>query len=127
MRRHISKDRMRRACSARSTISKATSCESAVSCSSSSDCSRRRRDTYDLWHEDSRAKGGNTMGKPLCYTCCNAIVMRGAAEGQERVFCEALYPDHELTFLPHECSSYGRIHDLGIEFMEKIAWTVKKD
>jgi len=67
------------------------------------------------------------MGKPLCYSCANAIIMRGAAGRQERVLCEAVYPHTELTFLPDQCSSYGRIASLDLTFMQEIAWTVKKD
>jgi len=44
--------------------------------------------------------------------------------GQEMIFCNAMYPSHELEFPAVECSDYQSKHDSKLKDMEKIAWVV---
>ena len=63
-------------------------------------------------------------GDSLCYSCGNAVVIRGFRDAEVLVFCERFYPDQKIPFLVRECSTYTDRMLPSKHDMEEIAWPV---
>ena len=64
-------------------------------------------------------------GDSLCYSCGNAVVVKGFRDGDVLVYCERLYPAQRISFLVQECSAYCNKILLSKYEMEKLAWNIE--
>lgn len=72
--------------------------------------------------------GTRNDAKPLCNTCQNGWLRRGAAQGQEIMICTRSYENHvQITYPIVECSEYRDSTLPSLSDMTKIAWFVTAD
>ena len=72
-------------------------------------------------------RNGTISGQdsPLCNSCSNALIKRGAAESQREVFCNAIYPTQRVKFEVFECNEYVKKSDPEMKRLEDIAWIIR--
>jgi hypothetical protein len=65
---------------------------------------------------------------PLCHTCRNATVVRGARLRDEVVACAALgYRDNRIEFPVTSCSDYLSRQHPSLRELEETAWVLRTD
>ena len=69
--------------------------------------------------------GTRPDGRRLCDSSCYSVVMRGAAESQEMVYCS--YMQRTVTMSVVECNRYCSTVDPTLEDMQKIAVMLRSD
>lgn len=75
-------------------------------------------------------RGGTPLhGKSLCNTCSEAHIVKGAAESERMVICQAMYyqPQRVPFQTVVECSSYRERNRLSLSQMEKTAFVLETD
>lgn len=78
---------------------------------------------------DFTIKGTKTSrnDSPLCFTCLNGMVVRGQAESQLAITCQAgMYPV-PVRWHVSECNSYSDKSLPSLHSLEKIAWRFSVD
>jgi hypothetical protein len=70
-------------------------------------------------------QGGTPFGAPLCRTCHHAQCRRGAAEGQESLYCSDV--GKTLQWEAVECSNYENKNLPKLDDMRKVAWLLRTD
>lgn len=74
--------------------------------------------------------GGTPLhGKSLCDTCSNAHIVKGAADSQRSVVCEAVYYRPQVVPFATvvECSHYNDITKSSLYDMKKMAYVLVTD
>lgn len=68
-------------------------------------------------------------GKSLCDTCSEAHIVKGAAESERQVVCEAVYYRPQIVpfRIVVECSSYFERNRLSLHQMNKTAYILQTD
>jgi hypothetical protein len=70
-------------------------------------------------------KNGTPIDGPsLCQTCMNAQIIRGQRASAEMVICHATYPERDLRFRVHKCTSYLNAARQTLRQMQDIAWVL---
>jgi hypothetical protein len=75
-------------------------------------------------------RGGTPLhGKSLCDSCRNAHIVKGTAESERLVVCEAQYyrPERVPFQTVVECTSFRRVNMLSLNQMEKMAYIIETD
>ncbi len=77
-------------------------------------------------------RGGTPVhGKSLCDSCANAIIVKGAAESQRLVTCEALGGHRGGLRVPFEfvveCTDYRERNRVSLSDMEQMAYILQTD
>ena len=59
-------------------------------------------------------------GRPLCATCANGVVMKGAAESCEKTYCQKI-GEYVHIFIA-DCSGYHNRSSVSLRKLEESAW-----
>jgi hypothetical protein len=71
-------------------------------------------------------RGTRSSSSPrLCDSCWNGVVMRGASENEERVFCTAM--QREVRTRVIECSGFAERNRTTLSDLTQIAWILRTD
>jgi hypothetical protein len=68
--------------------------------------------------------GTPVHGASLCETCLNAQIIRGYRASEEIVVCHATYPERDIPFRVHKCTSYLNKTRQTLRQMQDIAWVL---
>lgn len=63
----------------------------------------------------------------LCDTCWNGLIVRGAADSDEQVFCNSLDAPVKLSMRVVECSRFNDKSQPSLYDLRKIAWVLDVD
>lgn len=65
-------------------------------------------------------------GQPrLCDSCWSGVVLRGASESEERIYCRNIERDIRMRVV--ECSEYSARGEPSLYDLRKIAWVIDAD
>jgi hypothetical protein len=71
-------------------------------------------------------QGTRSLDAPrLCDSCSNGVVMRGAANSEEHVFCSLM--DKAIQMRVTECNRYVDLAQPALWAMKEIAWVLEAD
>ena len=73
--------------------------------------------------------GTPSSGKSLCDTCSYSFIVKGEADSEKKVFCEAVFNKPiQITFRKVvECSRYDNKKNLNLHQMQKTAYILMTD
>jgi len=63
----------------------------------------------------------------LCFTCQQGMIVRGQAESQLAITCQAGFESVSVRWHVTECSSYNNKSLTSLHSLEKIAWRFSVD
>lgn len=71
-------------------------------------------------------QGTRTVGAPrLCDSCSNGVVLRGAADSEEYVYCSLV--EKPIAIRVTECNRYADRTQAPLWAMQEIAWVLHTD